>query len=81
MSGSFVLVQDALVQLGVPTEEITPDASLLDDLSVDSTELIELITVIEQQTGVRLDEKRLKNVWTVAELVSFVDSYNNQLAG
>ncbi|MBV9689292.1 MAG: hypothetical protein JO202_06230, partial [Ktedonobacteraceae bacterium] len=81
MPNSSAIVRDALAQLGVPREEITPAASLLNDLSVDSTELIELITIIEQQIGTHIDEKQLKNVRIVAELVSFVDNYNNQMAG
>lgn len=78
MSTSFALVRDALTSLGVSTEEIKPDASLLYDLSVDSTEMIEFIKIIEKQAGIDLDEKQLKRVDTVAELVAFVESYNNR---
>ncbi|GCE49779.1 acyl carrier protein [Thermosporothrix hazakensis] len=74
MADTSTFVQDALVQLGVERQEITPEATLLDDLSVDSTELIELITILEKQMDIQLDEKQLKNVHTVAELVSFVES-------
>jgi acyl carrier protein len=75
MSSNFTLVKDALVELGIPIEEIKPDASLLRDLSIDSTELIELITIIEKQMHIHMDEKQIKNVQTVSELVSFVDNH------
>jgi acyl carrier protein len=75
MSESYAVVQNALVELGVPREEIAPTACLRDDLAVDSTEQIELISILEKQLGANLDEKQLKKVRTVAELVSFVDSY------
>src|SRR5437016_5786456 len=80
MSTSFALVQDALTLLGVSSEEITPNASLLHDLSVDSTEMIEFITIIERQTGVRIDERKMKNINTVAELVSLIENYSSQLS-
>jgi acyl carrier protein len=80
MSSSFTVVQDALIQIGIPREEIRADVSLLHDLSVDSTELIEVITVIEGQTGLSLDARQLKNIHTVSELIAFVDSYQSQLA-
>ncbi len=81
MSDNFAIVQSALMQLGVPIEEIKPTASLLDDLAIDSTEKIELIIVLEQRLGTSLDEKQLKNVQTVTELVSFVDSNRNHTVG
>jgi len=80
MFDSSVLVRDVLIQLGVPTDEITPEAALFNDLNVDSTEMIELISVIEHKIETSIDEKLLKNVKTVAELVTFVDSYTNKIA-
>lgn len=79
MFDSFAAIQDALVQLGVSREEITPAASLRDDLSIDSTEQIELIIALEQQIGTELDEKQVKSVRTVAELVSVVDACRGQI--
>jgi acyl carrier protein len=80
MPTSFALVQDALTSLGVAAAEITPDASLLNDLSIDSTEMIEVITIIERKIGISLDEKQLKNVRTVTELASFVENSGKQVA-
>ena len=79
MFDSFAAIQDALVQLGVSREEITPAASLRDDLSIDSTEQSELIIALEQQIGTELDEKQVKSVRTVAELVSVVDACRGQI--
>ncbi len=80
MSSSFTVVQDALVQIGIPREEIRADVSLLHDLSVDSTELIEVVAIIEGQTGLRLNARELKNIDTIAELITFVDNYQKQFA-
>lgn len=77
MSQSSIAVRDALVEAGIPATDITPDASLLDDLSIDSTELIEVITLIEKQLDIHLDEKGFKDIHTVAELIVFVDQSHN----
>jgi acyl carrier protein len=74
MSQGLETVQHVLEQLGIPATEITADASLLNDLSIDSTELIEIVATIERQAQISLDEKQLKNLHTVAELAAFVDS-------
>lgn len=81
MSDSFALVQGILTELGFPAEDITPEASLLNDLSIDSTELIELVTIIEKRISVPVDEKQLKNAKTVAELVSLIQKTSNQVLG
>ena len=80
MSDSFTIIQRALIQAGIPQEEIRIEASLRGDLSVDSMELIEVITVIEEETGLSLDVRELKSAQTVAELIAIVDNYQNQRA-
>jgi acyl carrier protein len=62
MNNSFTIVQKALVRAGIPLEEIRFDASLRDDLSVDSLELIEVIEIIEEGTGLTLDMQEIKSV-------------------
>jgi acyl carrier protein len=75
------LVQEALQSLGVPSDQITPDASLLNDLAIDSTEMIECIAIIEKKAGMNIDEKQLKTVKTVAELISYVESQYKPITG
>ncbi|MEE8336599.1 MAG: acyl carrier protein [Dehalococcoidia bacterium] len=38
-------------QLGVEEEEVTPNASFVDDLNADSLDLVELIMSIEEEFG------------------------------
>lgn len=74
MSKGLEIVQSVLVELGIPDSEIRADASLSDDLSIDSVELVEIILSIEQKAEMPLDEKQLKDVHTVSELADFVNS-------
>ena len=74
MSKGLEIVQRVLVEAGIPDSEIHASASLSDDLSIDSVELVEIILSIEQKAEVPLDAKQLKNVHTVSELADFVNS-------
>ncbi|AOJ73531.1 MULTISPECIES: phosphopantetheine-binding protein [Burkholderia] len=61
--------------LGVPNAQIAAEHRLLEDLSMDSLELIELAMELEERWNIRLDRARLNDLATVgnvAELLSEV---------
>jgi acyl carrier protein len=60
------------VGLGVPEEDVTPDASLRDDLGMDSLDLIELVTGLEARLGEHVPEAELTGVHTVEDAVDLV---------
>lgn len=48
-------VRDAIVEaLGVDEDEVTPDASLMDQLGAESIDLLDILFRIERKTGVKL---------------------------
>jgi len=55
-------------ELGVPEHEISPVADLRADLGLDSLDLVELITVMEDRIGTRLDQDELKVIRTVNDV-------------
>jgi acyl carrier protein len=59
--------------LGVDPTLITPTVSLSDDLAVDSLDLVELCTVLEDEFGVPLARGVPSWVRTYAQLVKFID--------
>jgi acyl carrier protein len=59
-------------ELGVPVEEITVDRNLRDDLSMDSLDLIELVSGLEDQFGKPVPTARLKAVHTIGDVVDLV---------
>lgn len=73
MSRGYELVRNVLIRLGVPASEIIPEASLLDDLAIDSTELVEVISSLERETRQRIDEKQFKHLRTVADIVKQIE--------
>jgi acyl carrier protein len=59
-------------ELEVDPARIADDASLVDDLELDSLALIELRQVIEDRLSTTVDEVRAGDVRTVADLVALV---------
>lgn len=58
----------------VPISEIKPTAALGLDLQVDSLSRVELVSIIEEELGVELDEAFVTDKTTIAELVELISS-------
>ena len=46
-------------QLGVDEEEVTPDASFVDDLGADSLDTVELVMAFEEEFGIEYPRTRM----------------------
>jgi len=52
---TFAIVQEAVVAaLGVDEDEVTPDATLMDDLGAESIDLLDVLFRIERRTGTKI---------------------------
>ena len=59
--------------LGVDEEEVTWDASIYDDLNADAIEFHdEIISSIEEEFGVTIDDNDVPELTTVRELVAYI---------
>jgi acyl carrier protein len=63
----------AVEVLGVPAEEVTPEASF-EDLQADSLDLVELVMALEEAFEITVDESELDGVTTVQQAFSLVTS-------
>ena len=52
-------------QLGVDEEEVTPEASFVDDLNADSLDLVELIMSLEEEFGLEISDEDAEKIRTV----------------
>ena len=64
-------------QLGVEDEEVTPNASFVDDLNADSLDLVELIMSIEEEfsgDGVELEisDEDAEKIQTVQDAIDYL---------
>lgn len=69
----FVTLRSALVELfELDAERVTLDASLYEDLEIDSIDAVDLIDHIKRQTGKKLAAEEFKAVRTVGDVVEAV---------
>ena len=59
-------------QLGVEPEQVTPDASFVDDLNADSLDLVELIMAFEEEYGMEISDEDAQKLRTVGEAWNYV---------
>jgi long-chain acyl-CoA synthetase len=57
-----------------PADQVPPTATLATDLDLDSLKRVELLGVIEEETGVYIDDDALQPEATVADLVAMVEA-------
>ena len=57
-------------QLGVDEEEVTPDASFVDDLGADSLDTVELVMAFEEEFGIEIPDEDAEKITRVKEASS-----------
>lgn len=59
-------------EFGLDPDAIEPSAHLIDDLDLDSIDLVDLAVSLEEDRGIKLNEDDLKSVRTVGDAVDAV---------
>ena len=59
-------------EFGIESSKVEPSAHLIDDLDLDSIDLVDLAVSLEQERGIKLDEEELKSVRTVGDAVGAI---------
>src|SRR5262245_39899536 len=62
-------------QLGVDEEEVTPDASFVDDLGADSLDTVELVMAFEEEFGLEIPDEDAEKITRVKEAVEYIESH------
>jgi acyl carrier protein len=60
-------------QLGVDAEEVTPEASFVEDLGADSLDTVELIMAFEEEFGVEISDDEAEKIRKVKDAVDYID--------
>ena len=63
-------------QLGVDEEEVTPDASFVDDLGADSLDTVELVMAFEEEFGIDIPDEDAEQMRTVGDAVSYLKKHS-----
>ena len=64
-------IYDGLVELGTERDDLSREATL-EDLDVDSLDLVELAQIVEDEYGVELKGDDVKDVKTVGDVIDLV---------
>ena len=60
-------------QLGVDEEEVTPQASFVEDLNADSLDLVELIMSLEEEFGMEISDEDAEKIQKVSDAVEYIE--------
>ena len=61
-------------QLGVDEEEMTPDASFVDDLGADSLDTVELVMALEEEFGIEIPDEDAEKMTNVGDAIKYIES-------
>ncbi len=59
-------------QLGVDENQITPEASITDDLGADSLDRVELVMAIEQEFDIEISDEDAEKIVTIQDAVDYI---------
>lgn len=59
-------------QLGVKEEEVTADASFVDDLGADSLDTVELVMALEEAFECEIPDEEAEKITTVQQAVDYI---------
>ena len=59
-------------QLGVKEEEVTADASFVDDLGADSLDTVELVMALEEAFECEIPDEEAEKITTVQQAIDYV---------
>ncbi len=72
----FEEVKEIMVDtLGCDEDKIDPEASLADDLNIDSLDAVELVMAIEEKYGIKIPDEELGNMKLVSDIVAAIEKY------
>ncbi|CAN5550556.1 N/A [soil metagenome] len=67
-------VKDIIVeQLGVNPEQVTPQASFIEDLGADSLDIVELVMAFEEEFNVEVPDEDAEKLQTVGDVNKYIE--------
>jgi acyl carrier protein len=62
-------------QLGVAPEQVTPEASFIDDLGADSLDTVELVMAFEEEFGIEIPDEDAEKITRVKEAIDYIEAH------
>jgi acyl carrier protein len=64
-------------QLGVAANEVTPEASFIEDLGADSLDIVELVMALEEEYGMEISDEEAEKIRTVKDVVDYIQAHKS----
>lgn len=64
-------------QLGVSEEQVTPEASFVDDLGADSLDTVELVMALEEEFDTEIPDEDAEKITTVKQAIGFIEAHSS----
>lgn len=75
MSGIEERVKKIVVeQLGVEEDQVTADASFVDDLGADSLDTVELVMALEEEFDCEIPDEEAEKISTLAQAKAYIEA-------
>lgn len=66
-------VKEIIVEnLGVTPEQVTPEASFIEDLGADSLDTVELVMALEEEFNIQIPDEEAEKITTVQQAVDYI---------
>ena len=62
-------------QLGVKEEEVTSEASFVEDLGADSLDTVELVMALEEEFESEIPDEEAEKITTVKEAIDYIEAH------
>ena len=67
-------VKDIIIeQLGVDPEQVTNEASFVDDLGADSLDTVELVMALEEEFNLEIPDEEAEKIATVGDAIAYIE--------
>ena len=67
------LIEIIAKQLGVDEDNVTPDASFMEDLGADSLDTVELVMALEEEFDLEIPDSDAEKIQTVQDALNYLD--------
>jgi len=65
-------------QLGVDANEVTPEASFVDDLGADSLDTVELVMAFEEAFNIEIPDEAAEKIQKVKDAIGYIEKNSPQ---
>ena len=62
-------------QLGVSEDQVTPQASFIEDLGADSLDIVELVMAMEEEFDIEIPDEDAEKIQSVRDAIAYIEQY------